>query len=230
MKLDTARREYDAKAKTLQEELSAKIEHVVTARKKGPKKAVNGLTAERSATQQYLAGMQKAHEAVVGAFEDAIKTYTSKASQVEKELEQLKKDYVAGPGANAAEKTKLQGEWVAIAAEDNGKPLSKLEVKSLDCRVMIKGNGFTMLRGAPPSRSEWTGTFEIDALRGHIDFVGTNTPVGPAAQFVGIYELDGDDLKLCYSWYRGKLNSADRPTAFKSGDNSTMFQTYKRVK
>ena len=79
----------------MQEKLSAKIRHVVTARKKKVEEAVNGLTAEQR-DAAILAGMQRAHEAVVGAFEDAIKTYTSKASQVEKELEQLKKDYVAG--------------------------------------------------------------------------------------------------------------------------------------
>jgi uncharacterized protein (TIGR03067 family) len=86
--------------------------------------------------------------------------------------EQSKKDRAA-----------LQGEWEIVSAESNGEPPPPGLLDG--ARFAFSGDKLTLLGKE--------GTFELDASKSprQIDFVR-----GKSRQ-IGIYELDGDSLKLC---------------------------------
>jgi uncharacterized protein (TIGR03067 family) len=99
--------------------------------------------------------------------------------------EQSKKDHAA-----------LQGEWEIVSAESNGEPPP---AGLLDgAKFAFSGDKLTLLGKE--------GTFELDATKNprQIEFVRGNT------RQIGIYELDGDNLKLCVG------PADDRPKAFKT--------------
>jgi uncharacterized protein (TIGR03067 family) len=90
----------------------------------------------------------------------------------------------------------LQGEWEIVSAESNGEPPPP---GMLDGAKFAFSGGNLTLMGKE-------GTFELDTTQSprRIDFVR-----GKARQ-LGIYELDGDSLKLCVG------PADDRPTEFKT--------------
>ncbi len=96
----------------------------------------------------------------------------------------------------------LQGEWKCIAGEHNGKPQEKSVVKHENRRFTIEGNTLTMTRTGMGGRfGTYSGKFSIDASNGHLDWVG-KVKIGDAEptfmEWIGIYELDGDTLKVVY--------------------------------
>ncbi len=132
--------------------------------------------------------------------------------------------------ANAKVMKALQGEWKCIAMEEVGKTLDKKVVKEQDRRVTIKGHSYIMKRTEKGPRHTLVGKFEIDASNGHFDFVGKEQN-GSAAEFVGIYELDGDTLNVCYRYKNN--DECVRPKKFKTDDskpNISVFYTFKRDK
>ena len=122
----------------------------------------------------------------------------------------------------------MQGKWLCEASEESGKLIDKKVLKGQDQRLSIRGGNFTMTRLYAEKIGAYAGKFEIDKKTGFFDFVGKG-PTGKPVQWVGIYELDRDSLKLCYRYQvEGKVT---RPTAFKSDDgepNICVFHTYKR--
>lgn len=122
----------------------------------------------------------------------------------------------------------IQGEWKCIAMEEIGKTLDKKKVKDQDRRLTIKGHSYTMKRTENGPRHALIGKFEIDASNGYFDFIGKEQS-GMAREFVGIYELDGDTLKLCYRYKNN--DDCVRPKKFKTDDeraNISVFYTFKR--
>jgi uncharacterized protein (TIGR03067 family) len=99
--------------------------------------------------------------------------------------EQSKKDHAA-----------LQGEWEIVSAESNGEPPPPGLLNG--AKFAFSGDKLTLLGKV--------ATFELDATKNprQIDFVR-----GKTCQ-IGIYELDGDNLKLCVG------PSDDRPKEFKT--------------
>src|SRR5438045_1619542 len=79
----------------------------------------------------------------------------------------------------------IQGEWVAIEEELNGKRAPKADVKATNRRVTIRGHSLTMSRVVSGRLGAYTGKFEIDAASGSFDFVGKN-PGGNYVEFRGI--------------------------------------------
>ncbi len=122
----------------------------------------------------------------------------------------------------------MQGKWLCEASEESGKVIDKKVVKGQDQRLSIRGGNFMMTRLYAEKIGAYSGKFEIDATTGHFDFVGKG-PTGKPVKWVGIYELDRDNLKLCFRYQvEGKVT---RPTTFKSDDgqpNVCVFHTYKR--
>lgn len=122
----------------------------------------------------------------------------------------------------------MQGEWRCIAAEELGIRLNNTEVKKLDRRAIFKGNNLTLIRTMDGKRGTYVGRIDIDATNGQFDFIGKGPGGGPK-ELMGIYELKGDTLKVCY---RIKVNAeAVRPTGFKTDADKTnhcLFHTYKR--
>jgi uncharacterized protein (TIGR03067 family) len=143
---------------------------------------------------------------------------------------------VVGEGSDDDEATSkdmkaIQGEWKCVAGEENGTSQDKSIVKKQNRRVTVKGNSLTLARtGFGDKYGAYIGKFEIDASNGQFDWIGKG-PGGNLIEWIGIYELDGDELKLCYIYQ--KDDEAKRPTEFKSLPPSKpgmahVFFTFKR--
>jgi uncharacterized protein (TIGR03067 family) len=105
----------------------------------------------------------------------------------------------------------LQGEWEIVSAESNGEPPPPGMFDG--AKFVFSGDTSTLLGKE--------GTYALDASKNprQIDFIRGKT------KQLGIYELNGDDLKLCVG------PADDRPTEFKTKprtDHSMFF--LKRIK
>jgi uncharacterized protein (TIGR03067 family) len=106
----------------------------------------------------------------------------------------------------------LQGTWVPVSYEREGKKLDEKEFK--DLRLMVEGHHFTYSRVG--QKEMLKGTFKINPTQKPKTIDMTYDPEPGWEEWkislFGIYELDGDTLKL----YVGKK----RPTAFKTTSES----------
>jgi uncharacterized protein (TIGR03067 family) len=127
------------------------------------------------------------------------------------------------------EMANLQGKWTAVAVERGGKTLPEVEVKKLDLRLTIEGDEFTLMPLASKGPEHFPyGHFQIDPSKKPktIDFaVEPYFPSRKTSTVLGIYELDGDNLKLL----RGRPDQK-RPTEFRTTPKSDLeIITFKRV-
>jgi uncharacterized protein (TIGR03067 family) len=102
------------------------------------------------------------------------------------------------------EYARFQGTWQVLSLEVDGMKIPKEAFK--DARLIIKGKEFTMKEMVATYR----GTFILDPGKSpkRIDLKFTEGPEKGNTSY-GIYELNGDDLKVCLT-----ITSKDRPTAF----------------
>ena len=112
----------------------------------------------------------------------------------------------------------LQGKWQVASMERDGEavPVAKDAVR------VITGDKYEMTL-FPDLKIE--GKFKIDptAKPKTIESTATSGPYKDQ-ELLGIYELDGDTLKICYA-----LPGKDRPTEFKSKEGVMLF-VHKKVK
>ncbi len=129
----------------------------------------------------------------------------------------------AGTADQGDDSKKLQGEWVVVSAEFAGQKDELPLVRGV--KLSIEGDRITFDTG----RAEWTEQFRLDPAKTPkaIDLL---TP-GPnkaalTIRRVGIYQIDGDTLKLC--WYQtGNV----RPTEFATKkDTDLQLLLFKRAK
>jgi uncharacterized protein (TIGR03067 family) len=130
--------------------------------------------------------------------------------------ETLKEDLVK------QELDKLQGTWVIVANTKEGKesPESLRESK----RYTIKGDHYSVsFKGAEKRLLEFRIKLDPESKPKTIDLIGLKTDT---VLLAGLYELDGDTLKICVP-----VGSSDRPKALKSeaGSKSGII-VYRRVK
>lgn len=114
----------------------------------------------------------------------------------------------------------LQGTWKLVSALQDGKALPEDKVKRT--RIVIKGETFRFPELAEDATSR-AGTIRLDATKRpkHMDAVSTDKEV-----MLGIYELDGDDYKVCFA-----PAGRPRPTAFASKPGSGhILQVWERKK
>jgi uncharacterized protein (TIGR03067 family) len=116
----------------------------------------------------------------------------------------------AGP-AVAVAGSGLEGKWQAFEATSNGEPPPPGMLQQLT--LVFRGETLSIM-GAPPSRF----TVDESFSPAHIDLLNS-------LHQVGIYELKGDVLRVCFGI------QGDRPKAFhtENGTNRT-FIALKRVK
>lgn len=117
--------------------------------------------------------------------------------------------------ARADDQEKIQGTWKAEKATLGGMdaPAQELEKMVLE----FKGN-----KATPRDKQDNPADFTLDATK-KPKTMDLKTAKGETMQ--GIYELDGDTLKVCLS------REGERPTKFESAEGSrTMVIVFKREK
>jgi uncharacterized protein (TIGR03067 family) len=117
---------------------------------------------------------------------------------------------------------RFQGAWTIESSETGGKKLAISELKGLI--VTFEGNKHTVKKGDEVIQ---VGTQKLDPSKSPktIDVTMTDGP-SKGMVMLGIYEFDGDTLKVCFD-PQGKK----RPTEFKSPAGSENFvNVHKRVK
>ena len=134
-----------------------------------------------------------------------------------------------GTGARADDKAdvekdlkKFQGTWTFESVEVGGKEQPAADFKGMT--VTFEGDKFTVKKGEEVIQ---VGTQKLDASRSPktID-VTVVEGLSKGAVMLGIYEISGDTLKVCFD-PEGK----NRPTEFKSASGSQTFvAVHKRVK
>lgn len=134
-----------------------------------------------------------------------------------------------GTGARADDKAdvekelqKFQGTWTFESVEAGGQALSPDGLKGLI--LTFEGAKHTVKKGDEVVQ---VGTQKIDPSKAPkaIDVTMTEGP-NKGAVMLGIYEIDGDTLKVCFD-----AEGKKRPTEFKSAPGSQTFvNVHKRVK
>ena len=132
----------------------------------------------------------------------------------------------AGPVQDEASKKelqKLEGIWVLTSLTSGGKEVAK--VANFNVRMVFKGERFTVKAG---DKILGEGTFKIDPSQKPKAMEQTSaTGPGKGKTSLGIYELDGDTLRTCFT----PAGKTDRPKEFgsKAGTEHELA-TYKREK
>jgi uncharacterized protein (TIGR03067 family) len=124
---------------------------------------------------------------------------------------------VRGP-QEPSDQQKLQGSWVLVSAEDDGKPKPKKLVKTGS--LVVRGDTFTLKMG----QTTYTGVEKLDEskLPKEIDVTFNDGPQKGGLQR-GIYELDGDQHRTCIA-----LPGKERPTAFTGSSGGSRLRTWMR--
>jgi uncharacterized protein (TIGR03067 family) len=124
------------------------------------------------------------------------------------------------PSDAKKDEERLQGTWLVVSGEHAGKPVPAEMVQGL--RQTMKGNRLTVQSG---TKTLGEGTFTLDPMKKppaiDVELIEKD---GKTKRGLGIYELDGDTLKLC-------MDPKERPTDFKTKAGSEAKLTiYKREK
>lgn len=127
--------------------------------------------------------------------------------------------------ARAADAAQIQGIWGAVSYGENGQGAGQeVAPEQSAIRWIIKDTSVIFLASglADADLDDLTGAFQLDSSKQPktIDIsMGRQT-------MLGIYEMDGDTLKVCYG-----RNGVERPTEFKAaaGSNYIMI-VFKRLK
>jgi uncharacterized protein (TIGR03067 family) len=117
--------------------------------------------------------------------------------------------------ASASERAKLLGSWAATDGEFQGIRMEPGLLKDMKWTFTNDKVSFSMLGKAIEATYTLTPTANPKAF----DFKGPDTAIQ------GIYELNGDTLKMCYA-------ATDRPKSFATGGTSqdTIMTVFKRSK
>jgi uncharacterized protein (TIGR03067 family) len=115
----------------------------------------------------------------------------------------------------------LEGTWLPTAAEMSGQAMPEKQRKQV--KLVIQGDAYTVTVGDVVDRG--SAKWNAAATPKTVDIVGTDGP-NKGKTLLGIYELDGDTLRVCYD-----VGGKGRPTELKSAKGSTTFLvTYQRQK
>ena len=115
----------------------------------------------------------------------------------------------------------IDGTWLPSSAEIGEKQFPDEVRKSI--KLVVEGDKYTVTVGDKVDK----GTVKLDpkAKPKALDITGTEGP-NKGKTILGIYERDGDTLRICYV-----LSGKDRPKAFETKAGTQLFLvTYKREK
>jgi uncharacterized protein (TIGR03067 family) len=121
----------------------------------------------------------------------------------------------------------LEGTWKVVSVESNGRKAADDEIK--DFHYVYGADGKWKLMNGDQTLSE--GTYKLDPSKSPktIDYAIEKAPVerDKGKSSLGIYELDGDRLRVCRAWPGKDKRSAE----FAAGaDSECILAEYKRVK
>lgn len=132
---------------------------------------------------------------------------------------------VSGNGARAAddaesEQMKIQGAWVLVSSESDGKPIDSETLKKRGVLMIFDAD---QVVAKMDEKEVSLGTFKLDPSRTPRWYDRTYSDGTPR---LGIYRLEGDSLTICLAGL-GK----ERPTAFSTspGDGLSLL-VYQREK
>jgi uncharacterized protein (TIGR03067 family) len=121
--------------------------------------------------------------------------------------------------AVAEELKKLEGTWLRLSFEFDGQ---KEDVDVKGARAVIKGNVVTFFIG---EKVFGEATFSIDPTKKPKTMDSTSTKPEKGQKTLAIYELIGDNLKICVT------QGSKRPTEFITKEGSgCALSVYKRAK
>lgn len=116
---------------------------------------------------------------------------------------------------------KMAGEWTPVLMQLNGKKQPEELLKSI--KLTIKGDKYNTVVG----KEKDEGTLKLDATKEPREMdITTNVGENKGKAIPCIYEIEGDELRVCYG-----LKVAERPTDFKADEDAkgvVMLITYKR--
>jgi uncharacterized protein (TIGR03067 family) len=129
----------------------------------------------------------------------------------------------AQPPGGKSDLDAIQGVWRLVGGETQGKALTKEKMQALaqgapELYLTFNGEIARSNTSEPPAK------FKLDPAKKPKEINLTSTgPQGQTMELKGIYELAGDDLKICFD--------IDRPTEFKTKEGSNaIVRVLKRVK
>jgi uncharacterized protein (TIGR03067 family) len=117
------------------------------------------------------------------------------------------------PASDAQDLAKMQGDWMVVSITRDGMKLTNDEAQTLFRTVT--GDKYTVFNFNKPVSK---GTFKIDSTKKPKTIDSTPSGRAKAPTILGIYEFDGDTLKVCNA-----APGEPRPTSFeaKEGSNHT---------
>jgi uncharacterized protein (TIGR03067 family) len=125
-------------------------------------------------------------------------------------------------GADTPDKpVKLDGTWIPASAEIAGKKLPGAATKTW--KLVLENENYTFTSNEATDK----GKSKVDrsAKPMTIDITGVDGP-NKGKTILAIFELEGDDLKVCYD-----LTGKKRPAEFQTKENTPLFLVhYKRQK
>jgi uncharacterized protein (TIGR03067 family) len=123
--------------------------------------------------------------------------------------------------ARADDQEKFQGTWKPEKAVQGGMSMPAEELEKMS--IEFKGNMAMPRHG---EKQEKAAEFKLDASK-KPKTIDISVPQGDKSEHVkGIYEFDGDTLKICFS-----KDGGERPEKFESAEGSkSMLIVLKRVK
>lgn len=121
----------------------------------------------------------------------------------------------------------FQGEWKNVVTDENGNNLTPDELAVEGRTLFIQGNKFRMERFKNGKFGFHSGNFRLDTKNNFFDM---DEPGNPDLIYTGLYEVDGDTLKLCYRIYMKGNPPKERPTKVGIEEQPVLYYEYRRVK
>jgi uncharacterized protein (TIGR03067 family) len=127
----------------------------------------------------------------------------------------------------ASPTTNLEGTWIAVDEESDGRLMKPADLKSAMKTLQIQNGLFTL---------SWSGK----TMRGKVNVMPDELPPaidlsgelnGKATVLLAIYELKGDIMRFCYRPQIVNVKEAERPAEFETtAESDSVCITYKRQK